>query len=121
MEALVWVVDKPHNDARQNPYQYQRGHVIVLRPDGWAWSVRERTDPAWRIIRVAGAPSDFQELIDSERPELSPDALKRTFFLDIAELETKRPLLQNQVVQFSRGEYESARRASQKRNAFVVG
>lgn len=48
MEALVRIVDRSADEADS-----KRGDVIVVQPDGWAWSQEERTNPDWLIIKVA--------------------------------------------------------------------
>lgn len=49
MEALVRIVDR---DAAED--ESKRGDVITVQSDGWPWSVAERTNPDWIIIRITG-------------------------------------------------------------------
>jgi hypothetical protein len=50
MEILVRVVDKYQPDPEKNHLVSKRGDVIAVCPDGWGWSLEERTSPDWRII-----------------------------------------------------------------------
>lgn len=52
-ELLVRVVDKRNlNDPYKDAQLTKRGDVIVVCPDGWAWSVKEQTNPEWRIVKL---------------------------------------------------------------------
>lgn len=47
MEILIHVLDS--HDAID---AIKKGEVCCDRPDGWAWSELEKTEPFWRIIRT---------------------------------------------------------------------
>lgn len=55
-ELLVRIVSKPDHptDKRLSAGRTNRGDVIVVKPDGWPWSEREKSNPAWRIIPIPG-------------------------------------------------------------------
>lgn len=52
MEFLVWVVDRGGAEPAGSVGTYYKGDVIVAKPDGWAWSAVERSEPRWRLVRV---------------------------------------------------------------------
>ena len=87
-ELLVRVVDKVSVDPVLDARLTKRGHVIVVRPDGWTWGTEELANPDWRLMRVAGAdPVDFAGLI-VEEPETDPTTpnkfrQRRAFRLDL--------------------------------------
>lgn len=58
MELLIRVVDNP---ARWRV----RGDVLTIQPDGWPWSVEERTNPAWRIVRANLLQTHAEQLMAS--------------------------------------------------------
>ena len=75
MELLIRVVDKPVEEGVDSVTQFARGDVIAVMPDGHAWSVRERTNPHWRILSI---PDLLRAEADALlAPELDPDGLKR--------------------------------------------
>lgn len=41
-------------DAQRDTATYQRGDVLAVREDGFAWSEAERTDPQFRVVAVPG-------------------------------------------------------------------
>lgn len=54
-ELLFRVTDRVHaRDTARDQEQPRRGDVIVIQPDGWAWSAREMTAPHWRILSLPG-------------------------------------------------------------------
>ena len=65
---------------REDAGRFARGEVIALRPDGWAWSLHERSNPAWTILRLPGPIDDFACLMQPGRGAF-PAA--RSFRLDI--------------------------------------
>lgn len=74
MELLIRVVDKPVEEGVDSVTQFARGDVIAVMPDGHAWSVRERTNPHWRILSI---PDLLRAEADALlAPELDPDGLK---------------------------------------------
>jgi hypothetical protein len=58
-ELLVRTVDKVTADKFMDNLLTKAGDVIVVRPDGWAWSEIERTAPFWTIIKVPGASAEW--------------------------------------------------------------
>lgn len=55
-EVLVWVLDKQPltGDPTKDRHFWQAGDVITIEDDGHPWSVRERSNPAWKIVRFPG-------------------------------------------------------------------
>lgn len=69
-ELVVRVQDKVNEDFYLDCQCTKRGDVIEVRPDGWAWSKLERSNPDWRIIRVPMSVSEAQAFL---APELNTD------------------------------------------------
>lgn len=93
-ELLVRVVDKTHPDAAADVGCLKRGDVIAVCPDGWRWGNAELRNPAWRILRVPGAPEAFDALLSPEVPDLGAEdgpRRKRGFRLDIDALSAADP------------------------------
>lgn len=57
MEFLIRVESKG-----DDPMLTQPGDVVVACPDGWGWSVKELTNPHWRIVRVPLAATHVEAL-----------------------------------------------------------
>lgn len=70
-ELLVRVVDKINEDPLLNSKCTKRGDVIVVCPDGWEWSVEERSNPNWRIIKMPDMNMDEASRLLA--PELDTD------------------------------------------------
>ena len=52
-ELLVRAVDKTNPTEVWRDVKLTKAFdVICVRPDGWPWSVQERTNPAWRIVAL---------------------------------------------------------------------
>ena len=78
-ELLIMARDK---DAHPDPYvdvrRLKRGDVLCVKPDGWRWSPRELSNPAWRIVRVAGLPDSIaQTFLNPERGDPLVDRMLR--------------------------------------------
>lgn len=90
-ELLVRVKDKVSPDPYRDVKLTKRGDVIVVMPDGWAWSSEERTNPDWRIFKwpsesIANASALLSpELPIGQWPENAPDPMlqRRGFCLDV--------------------------------------
>jgi hypothetical protein len=65
MEVLLRVIDKDQPDPLLSPISPKAGDVVVVKPDSWPWSVAERTNPEWRIIRVPFIATDSDALTSS--------------------------------------------------------
>lgn len=86
-EILVRVVSKsnpsdPHRDIRLT----KRGDVIVVAPDGWAWSPAEKTNPDWRIVKLPNVGVNVASAYTSDYPgdDLTmPYRPRRAKFLDV--------------------------------------
>ncbi len=63
MEMLVRTVDKNQPDPELSLMSSKRGDVIAICPDGWTWSIPERTNPEWCIIRSSILPSHASVLM----------------------------------------------------------
>lgn len=62
MELLIRTVDKsPAEDASQ------RGDVITYQPDGFEWSVLERSNPEWIIVTALITEIETESLIEGPR------------------------------------------------------
>lgn len=55
-EVAIRVLDKTEPNHPLRAFRSQRGDVIDVRPDGWRWTQRELTSPAWRFVRLPGLP-----------------------------------------------------------------
>lgn len=51
-ELLIRIVDRGGVDQPRGYTDSKTGDVIAVCPDGWNWSIAERTAPFWRIVRV---------------------------------------------------------------------
>ena len=65
-EILFRVVDVPHSNPNIHVRRYHRGDIVMWRVDGHAWSDRELTNPAWRIIRIGLTMTEVDFLARSE-------------------------------------------------------
>ena len=45
---------------------YNRGDVIAFKPDGWAWTAIEKTNPTWRIFRANLTEAECEALVAAE-------------------------------------------------------
>ncbi len=62
-ELLVIVKSKVNSkDALSDSAHWKRGDVVVRKPDGWAWSEREKTSEMFRIISVSLIVSKLEAL-----------------------------------------------------------
>lgn len=52
-ELLIKAVDAVHSDSEKDAACYKRGHVVDVRPDGWAWGREERL-PRFVVIQIPG-------------------------------------------------------------------
>ena len=81
MEILARLVDKAADERAS-----KRGDVVSIVPDGWTWSIAERTNPDWIIINVG--------IIDTDRDALMAQAptfplgrfRRREWFIDFSKL-----------------------------------
>jgi hypothetical protein len=87
-EFLLRVVDKVNTDPVLNTKCTKRGDVIVVQEDGWAWGLRELTDPQYRLLRVPAMSLSEARTFVAEEQDVNPQApsrmlLRRAFKLDI--------------------------------------
>ena len=88
-DLLVRVADKPLSG---NPLldckRTMRGDVIVVKPDGWAWSPTERNNPDWRIIKtdMTLAEAEGMTASDGGNPLANPYRRVRALKFDIDSL-----------------------------------
>lgn len=62
MEMVIRVVDKVNpDDAGLDAMLLKRGDVVDIQADGWNWSGRERTNPAWIIVSVPNMSETEEE------------------------------------------------------------
>lgn len=80
-ELLARLIDKgPGEDASK------RGDVIVSHPDGWAWSVAERTNRDWIIIKVGILDVERDTLIAQDHVFPFGRFRRRAWFIDFLQL-----------------------------------
>jgi hypothetical protein len=53
-ELLVRTIDKISEDPYKDVQLTKKGDVIAIQEDGWVWSVAEKTNPEWKIIKFTG-------------------------------------------------------------------
>lgn len=78
-EALVWVLDKQPltGDPTKDRHFWQAGDVITIEDDGHPWSARERSNPAWKIVRFPGRKkSDLSQLVTPDLGYLTEEGEK---------------------------------------------
>lgn len=80
MELLIRVHDK---DSDRRHRMCERGDVVVVCPDGWAWSEKEKTLPCWRILRVDMSEA---EAIALTAPEVGIGGRRRAIGIDLSAL-----------------------------------
>lgn len=68
MELLIRVTDKHPVVSDQYEVASQRGDVIAACPDGWSWSVAERSNPDWIIVLAAITEVEVGALLEGYRP-----------------------------------------------------
>lgn len=82
--------------------QKRRGNVVVVMPDGHDWTPRERGNPDWRIIKIAGlsveegeslCASDYVQADVGMRGRESDMISLRKFFLDLDHPSLNRELV----------------------------
>lgn len=67
MELLLRVIDKAGYDPQVHTLMDVIGDVIIAFPDGWNWSLIERTHPEWRIVRANLLQSEVDALLVDRR------------------------------------------------------
>ena len=86
---LVRVVDKVGETPAQTARLTKRGDVIDVLPDGWVFSVLERTNPDWMIVDLPGQTSEAFQFLKAREPgslRTNPMLRKRARFFDFADL-----------------------------------
>lgn len=93
-EALVWIADKQPltGDPTKDRHFWQAGDVITIEDDGHPWSARERSNPAWKIVRFPGRKkSDLSQFVATdigylteEGEKLSQVLRRRVFRMKVA-------------------------------------
>ncbi len=71
-ELLLRVVDKVGATIYQDCKLTKRGDVIVVQPNGWAWSVQEKTNPAWRILGLPNVSESAASVLLSAEKDVDP-------------------------------------------------
>jgi hypothetical protein len=89
-ELLVRVVSKLNpDDVYKDVKLTKRGDVIMVVPDGWGWSIEEKTNPDWRIVKwPSETVVNASTLLTPELPEVEttiPDPMlqRRGFYLNL--------------------------------------
>jgi hypothetical protein len=87
-EVLVRVRNKVQADPYLSCKLHERGDVIVVCADGWAWSAAELTNPDWRIIKlpnvtVSQVDGFLGPEFDTDPAHPSRMLRRRAFMLDI--------------------------------------
>jgi len=85
-------------------FNYRKGDVIAICPNGWQWSNAEMTNPAWRIIKLPNIGMSIIEYLTS--PDFNLDGTvknKRGNLLDTTKLPgaVRNQINNNQVVTFN--------------------
>jgi hypothetical protein len=75
LETLLRVKDKLDDNPTKalEVTRMHRGDTVVWMPEGHTWSDEEKTNPAWRIVRLNITVSEAEALVS---PELDPTGLK---------------------------------------------
>lgn len=105
-EMLVRVVDKVNpDDPRKDARLTKRGDVIVVQPDGWAWTATELAGDPWIVVKVPGVPeSDLSAYLMEEPEDLArPKLLQRRAFKFDIDAHDGKPLNRGQVMAMRRG------------------
>ena len=79
VEALVRVVDKVNPNSQElSDSLFKRGDVLTVQVAGWPWTERERTNPAWRIIRINGITrAQADNLVSQDTPRFEGERIIR--------------------------------------------
>lgn len=67
-ELLVRARDKVSSDPRQDAALTKMYDVIVVVPDGWAWSHLELSSPDWRIIKLPRISHELLDALEASEP-----------------------------------------------------
>lgn len=66
-ELLIRVTDQSHSNPYVDAALIKRGMVVVAMPDGWGWSLMEKTNSDWRILRcVHETEESVQNLLEAQ-------------------------------------------------------
>jgi hypothetical protein len=68
MELLIRIADKHPVVATIYEMSGQRGDVVAVCPDGWAWSPAERENPDWIIVTANITDIESGALLEGFRP-----------------------------------------------------
>lgn len=87
-EVLFMAHDKVKADPEEHAKAYKRGDVICIHADGWGWTLRERTNPDWRILRLTRITdlTDLEGLLRAELGAGDVTRRRRNAFIDPAKL-----------------------------------
>jgi hypothetical protein len=69
MELLIRTQHKQPQVSMLHETASQRGDVIAIQADGWAWSDAERSNPDWIIVTSDISPVDAVELMEAGRSD----------------------------------------------------
>ena len=90
-EVLLRVIDKVNEDPYKDCKLLKKGDVVIICPDGWSWSIEEKTNPDWRILKLPNISKEFAEAFTS--PEIDTDPQnpsnvlrRRSHFFDLDNL-----------------------------------
>lgn len=65
--------DKHGSTPEKDLQVYKRGMYVLAQDDGWEWNEKERTSPAYTIVKLPGVPKDHpdvQRLLEADEEEL---------------------------------------------------
>ena len=98
LELLIKIKSRHCKDRKLDAQRLHAGDVIAAKPDGWAWSVRERENPEWVIVRAPITEVEAQALIAMEFDPLHrrPFVYSRQRTLDLKALNIKQS---NEVIE----------------------
>lgn len=75
-EILIRVRDKEGH----NPMCVGEHEVVVICANNWPWTIRERSDPDWRIVRVGCSVSEAQRYVGKENVDPEVYLIRRRHF-----------------------------------------
>lgn len=111
-ELVIQVVDRTNaENPALDAVCWKAGDVIEVKPDGWNWTARERTNPSWRIVRVPLLTSEVQAALAVDRPEGGAMRRRRRYTLELAALPQPARFAgarQDEIVMLTRGQVVAA-------------
>lgn len=80
MEILVLNEDQPG---------YTKDDIILVRPDGWPWTEKERKCTRYRIVKLAGDSKEYAYLERGDHPDIKDARLSIYKYTDVGGIESK--------------------------------